>query len=305
MTTSHIISLSCLLMTIQACASAVPRDADALPCIPYETRCVSLTTMSECTADGLSRDVIACDAGDVCLSDVPGAHCEPQAPRRTVQENLDATMSVQFFGVPACTGVLVADDVVLTNEHCCRDADCSMASVVARYRSFESGSPDDVFEVQEVIGIWPEYDAVALRVSDELGERHRPVAFAAPRRDRYVGETIYLPGHPSGRPLETTLGFLLHYDSEVTFSYLSGPRTKNEQVFSSASARPGSSGSPVFLLETGELVALHHSGGLDPTEIGLSEDATDGFTSLLAATVAPTIEDALRAVGVMTVSRHR
>lgn len=295
--------LSCSL----GCAAPQPEElhsgGDELPCVPNETRCESETRVSTCARDGLSRTTALCDEGSVCLSPRPGGRCGPlPANTTTIERNFDATVRLAMPDDAYCTAFLVNDDTVLTNHHCCPGADDCVGEgfhVEVRYRGVD-GSIEDLYE--EAFGIVAQrmndasLDAVALQLDRPAGRTYGHVILARSRA--FVGSAVYVTGHPRGRPLESSLGLVYGYRDEVTYRYTSQTKVKRFQMLYGARAEPGSSGSPVFLVSTHALVALHHTGGLSSAAVGLTEEQTSGFDRLLGATDAEALAEALELHGI-------
>jgi hypothetical protein len=285
------------LLSGQACAPESPPSYEAIPCTPGETVCLSLGEMGVCAPDGLSFDADPCGAAEACwLRDVPGARCEPRRSPRTFEENLAATLRVRAPSGATCTAFLVAADVIVTNEHCCRDpGQCVDALVEPLARGAPQLEPAP-YRVSEALLLAPEHDAAILRVDGRPGDDFAPVVLTRGRPGR--DEVIYLAGHPEGRPLEASLGILFEYRAAIDFNYASGTRTKRDQALYWAHGEGGNSGSPVFLARTHTLVAMHHSGNLRAAEYGFDPATTGGFAVLLAGTDSGALLELLARAGV-------
>lgn len=278
-----------------------PHDPTAmLPCVPHESRCQSDRAMTVCSRDGLSREVRSCSGATVCLSDLPGARCqELPANSRSAGSNFDATFRL-VTPRGFCSAFLINANSVVTNAHCCSTpGDCEGGGVTAqaRYRGREAGqdSFEESFEIVDVQLRLPSLDAIVLTL-DRDATRYGRVVFARGRA--FLGSAVYVTGHPSGRPLESSLGLIYDYQDAITYQYASSAKTKEYQLLYGARAEPGSSGSPVFLGSTNAFVGLHHTGGLTPYDVGLSVEQTSGFDRLLGATDAEAIAQALEMHGI-------
>ena len=251
--------------------------------------------MATCSDDGLSWDRVECGTGAACLSTLPGAGCELQTSgTRSLEDNLAATARLAL-GEGYCTAFFVNERDVMTNNHSCPDrSSCVGAIVQVDFRGVE-GLDVEEHVVLEVLLTSEAHDVAILRV--ETPEHPVPHVVFAPASS-YEREPVYVVGHPRGQPLQSSLGILLERRERVEYPYRSGPKTKLDQLLYWAQAAPGSSGSPVFLATTHSLLALHHTGGLSPEDFGLTRDATESFTELLAATEADAIVPLLEAAGV-------
>jgi len=279
------------------CASVEGGADPDLPCIPGSTRCASVASAATCSDNGLAWEPSSCAPNEACLSALPGAGCEETASgERSVEQNLRAIARLRLHGGAICTAFFVTEDVLVTNNHCCPDltaCDGTEAETLVRGSGPDHGGP--VVTVLETIASDLALDAAALRVTrPDLAIA--PVIFELPRD--LTREPVYVVGHPAGRPLESSLGIAYRFADEITYEYPSGPKTKVAQVLYWAQAEPGSSGSPVFSVETNALAMLHHTGGLRPQHFGATEDDTDQFTRLLGATDARALLTWLRGHGV-------
>lgn len=300
------------LVGVVACAtsSAEPWSSEELPCVPNETRCSGERQYTTCARDGLSRSTSPCSEGMVCISSLPGARCTQQPSNsRTLSQNYEATLRLSMPGGGHCTAFLISDDVAVTNHHCCAEEPrCTGPDFrfEGRYRSDEA--EDDisshgvappngpVTSAVEILLAEPSLDVIVLRLEQPIGADLGNVVLARGRS--YGRAPVYVMGHPSGRPIESSLGILYGYREYVDYRYASGTKRKVAQLLYGARAEPGSSGSPVFLSGTNALVAVHHTGNLDVEDVGETLERTEGFDRLLGATDAEAIAQALEMHGI-------
>ncbi|MEZ4336789.1 MAG: serine protease [Sandaracinaceae bacterium] len=274
-----------MLVALVACATPEPSAEPDLPCIPRSTRCASVTAEAVCSEDGLAWQSAPCGVEAACLSSLPGARCEEHPDgARSVEENLASITRLSLPGGGTCTAFFVADDVLLTNHHCCPDPEACVGAVAdPLYRSPGIDPTAVELLVVDTIATTQALDAAALRVELPDGFVAPHVVFEVPRD--LTREPIYVVGHPAGRPLESALGIAYLFADEVTYQYASGPKTKLSQVLYWAQAEPGSSGSPVFSVATHALAMLHHTGAA-PRALRGDARADGEFTQLLGATDA-------------------
>ena len=185
---------------------------------------------------------------------------------------LELSRSVVFIlipGVGAGTGFLIADDLVITNNHVVGNAAAAADAVVRfNYEDDLHGNPLPVEEVRCAPadgfhtspytdeGVKPDaLDYTVVRLAEPAGARWGTIRLAdvpvAPPADVVVIQ------HPGGEKKQIAIA-----DNEVAY-------VDDLKVQYLTDTLPGSSGSPVFN-DKWELVALHHAGGFyvqpgDPT----------------------------------------
>lgn len=165
--------------------------------------------------------------------------------------------AVAYLSIPAkgtrCTGFLISDDVVMTNEHCIGSAS-DAAGVVAYFRR-EAGVPWNQwaqFTCDEFIGNSASLDYALLRCQGSPGQTHGVVTLA------------------QGNPSSSASIYVIHQNCDYyevpgcapTKKYSPGQLTgtSGSDFRHNADTLGGSSGSPVFSSSSHEVVALHHVG---------------------------------------------
>jgi V8-like Glu-specific endopeptidase len=153
------------------------------------------------------------------------------------------------------TGFLVADDVLMTNNHVFGDAEEAQGAVVKfNFQDGLDGQPmtTDDYEIDPDDFFWTDadLDCTVVRVKRSPGSTWGviPIPRSAPVR---VNDQVVIVQHPAGRPKEIALS-----DNEVAF-------VNDDVIQYLTDTEPGSSGSPVFDISW-KLVGLHHSGGWIP-----------------------------------------
>ncbi|MFF4272021.1 trypsin-like serine peptidase [Streptomyces sp. NPDC001536] len=159
------------------------------------------------------------------------------------------------------TGFLVAERLLLTNNHVLPDVAAATGSFVEfNLEPDVDGLPEpvDSYDLDPralfVTDADLDYTLVAVAVGSHgkrPGEVHGSLKLIAQQGKIVIGEPVNIVGHPDGRPKEIAvrdnallnqLPQFLHYHTDT---------------------RPGNSGSPVFN-DQWEVVALHHAGVPDP-----------------------------------------
>jgi S1-C subfamily serine protease len=163
------------------------------------------------------------------------------------------------------TGFLVSDDLVVTNHHVVSQLSHGTdmlepgMAVIRFYQEFEG--PADPLPLCEVLGVaalHPTLDIALLRV--KLSESRPPLRLeAGTAADHVPVGVIGYPYKDSRNPLFTDAIYQSRYGvKRGALGELIGGNT--QLLHHDCSTLGGNSGSPVFSLETGRVVALHFSG---------------------------------------------
>lgn len=228
-----------------------------------------LAVLSETPLQGstLLIDRLAKEAGGMTLysahgpNDIRPVH-DPEAPA-AVAEVSRAVALLSFIDQGesvACTGFLVAPDIILTNEHCVRsEADCHSLTAVFGY---EAGTDGRIRQGPQAscIGFdpnWSNYaaDVTAIRIAPPPGDDYPPLAITTLTAEPPPRE-LFIVQHPGAVPKH--LSFI---DCTIARWPVDGRATGTDFSHTCDTAK-GSSGSPVFDL-AGRLVGIHHFGFQD------------------------------------------
>ncbi len=153
-----------------------------------------------------------------------------------------------------CTGFLIDDDTLVTNEHCVADAEtCASTKVIFGYTYDRLGQMPgkEQFECQSVEFVNEEFDVAVLKIFGSPGQKWGHVTVAG--HDVVDKEHLFVLQHPAGEPKQI---------SEVecgVFSAKAPGRGDDSDFAHTCDTLGGSSGSPVFNV-LGEVVGLHHWG---------------------------------------------
>jgi V8-like Glu-specific endopeptidase len=168
-----------------------------------------------------------------------------------------AKLVFQSGGLPkTCTGFLISEDTLLTNEHCINSAEsCASLAVVFGY---EFG-PDNRIRFGEQFtcgGFEPdrssfELDATLVRLNGSPGLTYGAVDLAGPEAE--IAGPLIVIQHPGGEPKQVSF-----IACEAIQDLVDGRGTETDFTHTCDTAG-GSSGAPVFDQE-GRLVGLHHYG---------------------------------------------
>lgn len=153
-----------------------------------------------------------------------------------------------------CTGFLIDDSTLVTNEHCVADQQtCANTKVIFGYEYNRIGQIPGMeqYDCLKLRAVNVELDTAVLELAGEPGKRWSSLPLAAqPVLD---GERLFIIQHPAGEPKQI---------SEVecaVFESISPGRQSLSDLAHLCDTLGGSSGSPVFNV-SGEVVGLHHWG---------------------------------------------
>lgn len=164
--------------------------------------------------------------------------------------------AVGYLSIPAvgtrCTAFLIADDVVMTNEHCIERASSAEGATV--YFRREQGVPYSEwagYDCSTFLGNDAGLDFALLRCSGSPGATHGVVEFEA--RDASTGHGLYV--------IHQNCDYYSSPSCEPTKKHSPGRVTRvDSEVRHDADTLGGSSGSPVFSATSHKVFALHHVG---------------------------------------------
>ncbi len=190
-----------------------------------------------------------------------------------------------------CTGFLISDDVVMTNQHCIP----TLAHAKGVTVSFEviAGVPkgsEKRFDCSEFIGNNQALDFALLKCKGNPGRQYGKVELT--EEPVQVGEPVYVVQQNCDYYSKRDC----YYTKKISFGEVS--HIKGNSYTHNADTLGGSSGSPIFSQDTHEVVAIHHAGlgnngqgrGLENYGVSMSEIVShikENFPAVLGAVSAP------------------
>jgi hypothetical protein len=233
-----------------------------------------------------------------CIIDKYDTPFQPTIPQGKFADMMESfstqTNDIRLLGKPVarlriktddgeimCTGFLVADDLLVTNYHCISTS-AEAANTLVDFGLDRAGVSPKTFRGcrLEVINSSLSYDYVVVRLINSPGRIYGHVMLTSYNRESFDGlqKTMLLIQHPGGGPK-----MISKVGCEMIRERIEGIEL---EVFSDfghhCDTEGGSSGSPVFALDTHELVGLHHAGydgddklgGANPTGPSPTSDTT-------------------------------
>ncbi|MBV1859429.1 MAG: serine protease [Nannocystaceae bacterium] len=185
----------------------------------------------------------------------------------TLGERFDLCTGERFASDPFlghCTAFLVGPDLVATAAHCLAQHSCDTTQILFGFNDAERN--DDIgFLASEDIyrcdtSFLAEDDDIALIRLDRIVEDRVPV----PLGETFPGRRVGLVGHPLGGRATVDLSGIVESSTE-------------RRISTTLDTFSGHSGSPVFDLDSGEVVAIHTSGAgfnLEPSAASCSRLAS-------------------------------
>ena len=153
-----------------------------------------------------------------------------------------------------CTGFLIADDLLMTNQHCVADQPvCETAVAIFGYQYDAEGrlDPGRQYRCLSVEDVHYEHDVAVLKLAGAPGEDWGRLDFSA--EEPPDGENLLIVQHPAGQPKQVS-----KTDCKVLEPTADG-RGEDTDFAHGCDTLSGSSGSPVLNLR-GQVVGLHHYG---------------------------------------------
>jgi len=160
-------------------------------------------------------------------------------------------------GLAACTGFMVNDDMLMTNNHCINTAnECSSAVAIFNYQRLADGrlNSGTQYRCTSVVDQDYDLDYSILRLEGSPGQQwgflQLSTAALTPKEPGFIVE------HPGGRPK-----MVAEVDCVIEDPVADG-RAQNSDLSHVCDTEAGSSGSPLFNKQ-GRVVGLHHFGVAD------------------------------------------
>jgi Trypsin-like peptidase domain len=150
----------------------------------------------------------------------------------------------------ACTAFLISDDVIMTNEHCIGSANDAVGAKVLF--DYLDESEHQTFICDQFISNNEKLDYALLKCQGSPGRIFGTVKLSPTELDN--GSHIYIV-HQNCDYYQTKG---CKRSKKVSFGNLVGLNL--HRVHHNADTLPGSSGSPIFSLDTHEVIGLHNSG---------------------------------------------
>jgi V8-like Glu-specific endopeptidase len=157
------------------------------------------------------------------------------------------------LGGAYCTGFLLDDTLMITNEHCVHDKE-EAVSTIAEFGYDTLSSNRDVVRVTELVAVDPGLDFAIVRLEKTPPSKYKPVTLET-QSDVVDGAGLAVIQHPQGQPKMVSLK-----DCKVRGIDRVGVGNEKTDFGHLCDTLPGSSGSPVFALSSGHVVGLHHLG---------------------------------------------
>ncbi len=186
-----------------------------------------------------------------------GPDATAQVP--TLGERFDLCSGERFASDPFlghCTAFLVGPNLIATAAHCLDQHSCETTQILFGFNDAERNDdtsfldPDDLYRCEASLRA-EDHDVALIRL-DRVVEDRTPLSLG----ESFGGQRVGLVGHPLGGRATVDL-------SGVVDNWTP------QRIATSLDTFSGHSGSPVFDLETGHVVAVHTSGAgysLDPSE---------------------------------------
>lgn len=184
----------------------------------------------------------------------------------------------------SCTGFLLSENLVITNEHCLPRQMTEDCDGLVVHFGYETGTQRmEKYQCVEVVLKNYPLDYALLRISGNPGTEWGVLELNV-SRELCQGEKLFVIQHPGGRPKQIALQGCTVANSPVQGRQANPrediPYTPPQDFCHTCDTEGGSSGSPVFD-ERGLVVGLHHYGFPPNAEIRLNQAIL--FSEILAS----------------------
>lgn len=172
-----------------------------------------------------------------------------------IYEGRGPTARVYMAGVGYCTGFMISNNLMMTNNHCLNDANgCSRTTAQFNYEKDGNGNntQTDEYSCESVVETDYTLDYTIMRLSGTPGRTYGWYDLAD--RDPDNGEQGFIIQHPGGDRKQASVA------PDCALGAVTGGNGSNSDFKHQCDTLGGSSGAPVFD-EDFNVIGLHHFGG--------------------------------------------
>lgn len=191
--------------------------------------------------------------GSIIIGSLDWKEITTLSPSSPIFENASFVGDVDLpaFG-SRCTGFLISEDVLMTNQHCVtRESDARGLTVAFNHVAGVPESQWDKYDCSEFIGNNQTLDYALVRCQGSPGAQY---GFAQLTTQSFsAGTSLYI--------VQQNCDYYLDRGCDHTKKYSEGSITKvDDEYVHNADTLGGSSGSPVFSKDNHQVIAIHHAG---------------------------------------------
>lgn len=170
-----------------------------------------------------------------------------------VRVNSRAVGEVRLASGGRCTGFLINDDTLMTNDHCVSShQEARGLTVIFNNEAGVAKSVHKAYDCSEFIGSDRDLDFALVRCRENPGESYGHVSLSTVEAQRL--EELYL--------IQQNCDYFTQRSCDWTKKYAAGTVTRRQgpSLVHNADTLGGSSGSPVFSAISHHVIAIHHAG---------------------------------------------
>ena len=212
-----------------------------------------LVLVASCGSKNESGNVPELSQGQIIIGGLDWVEIGDLSESNQIKEWSQAVADIDLPVMGArCTGFLISEDVLMTNEHCIPAASYARGvSVTFDHIKGTTESQRERFDCSEFIGNDSTLDYALLRCSGSPGSVYGYVSLDSQSFSRGKAITV----------IQQNCDYYNDRSCDWSKKYSKGKITQSSDEYThNADTLGGSSGSPVFDSSTGRVIAIHHAG---------------------------------------------
>jgi len=192
------------------------------------------------------------ESSKIIIGDVDWRDVTELSDLHPVRKSSRAVADIQFANGGRCTGFLVSDNVLMTNNHCVRSSrDVVGMKVFMKHEEGRSESQYAEISCTQYVGTNAQLDFSLVKCSGTPGQTYGKVELDG--SGATAGDDVYV--------VHQNCDYYSDYDCDWSKKFSEGKVTEvTDMVSHNADTLGGSSGSPVFNAESNKVIAIHNSG---------------------------------------------
>ncbi|EQC51132.1 serine protease [Bacteriovorax sp. DB6_IX] len=192
------------------------------------------------------------EAAKIIIGEVDWRDVTELSSQNPIRKSSRAVADVQFANGGRCTGFLVADNVLMTNNHCIKSArDVVGMKVFMKHETGRQKSDYAEISCTQYVGTNAQLDFSLVKCSGTPGQTYGKVELDG--SGATAGDDVYV--------VHQNCDYYSDYDCDWSKKYSEGKVTEvTDMVSHNADTLGGSSGSPIFSADSNKVIAIHNSG---------------------------------------------
>jgi V8-like Glu-specific endopeptidase len=189
---------------------------------------------------------------NIIIGDVDWRDVTELSDSHPIRQSSRAVADIQFSNGGRCTGFLVSDNVLMTNNHCVKSSrDVVGMKVYMKHEAGRSKSQYAEITCSQYVGTNAQLDFSLVKCDGNPGQTYGKVELDAAVATS--GDDVYV--------VHQNCDYYTDYNCDWSKKFSEGKVTEvTDMVSHNADTLGGSSGSPIFSADSNKVIAIHNSG---------------------------------------------